>query len=80
MVMTHVESDHEILHIAYYETGVGKEGSVDLTLANPSDCTKLHGDDTVNIPDVEACGSGDPVTITLTHADGSTEEIVARHI
>lgn len=79
MVLTHVESEQDVLHIAYYETSQHKEGFVDLTLSNPSDKSKLHEGDTFDIPEPDACLSGAPVTIVVHHPDGDTEEIRAQH-
>lgn len=77
MVLSHVESDHDHLHITYYETCCHREGLIELTLTDPADSTKVHAYDTIDIEDVDEFFPGHPVTLTVHHPDGGTDEIHA---
>jgi aconitase A len=77
MVLTHVESDHDHLHITYYETNLHKEGLIELTLTNPADRSKVHAYDTVDIEDVDNFFPGKPVVLTVHHPDGRTDQVSA---
>lgn len=80
MILTHVEPDQHALHIAYYETGMGIEGTMEVALANPSDAAKFRPSDRIYIRDLGFDALGAPVTVTVTHADGTIEHVKARHI
>jgi len=79
MVLTHVESDQNSLHISYYETDHHKEGIIELTLTNPADFSKVHLDDTVDIDNIEDFFPGKPCTVTLHHMDDTTDQIDANY-
>jgi aconitate hydratase len=61
-----------------HETNLKKQGMLALTFADSSDYDKIHQDDTF---DVHCSGltPGKSVGLTIHHADGSTERIVAEH-
>ncbi len=79
MVFTKVGNDDGTLHVEYYESNLHKEGCVDLTLSNPADAEKIHDEDTVEIPGVCDCVSGEEVDIVVHHPD-CTEDIVHANI
>ena len=79
MVIAHVENDEDVLHVAYYETDLHKEGFIDLRLTNPADTSKNCEDDVFDIPEPDRCKAGAPVTIVVHHHDGATEHIRAQH-
>ncbi len=77
MVFTKVGTEEGVLHIIYYETTLKKEGVVDLALHDPTDCDKVHDDDTLDIPGLQDVVPGELVTIIVHHPDKSVEEIQA---
>ena len=61
-----------------HETNLKKQGVLALTFAQPADYDLVRNGDTLSV----ACSTlqpGCPVTVTLHHADGSTESILAQH-
>jgi aconitate hydratase len=62
-----------------HETNLKKQGMLALTFANPADYDKIQEDDTIDILGLTTFAAGKPLTIKLTHKDGSSEEIVANH-
>ncbi len=62
-----------------HETNLKKQGMLALTFANPTDYDKIQEDDTIDILGLTTFAAGKPLTIKLTHKDGSSEEIVANH-
>ena len=50
-----------------------------LTFANEADYDKIKEDDTFNFIDLTSFTAGKPLTIEITHADGSVESILANH-
>lgn len=50
-----------------------------LTFANEADYDKIKEDDTFNFVDLTSFAPGKPLTIEITHADGSVENILANH-
>lgn len=77
MVFTKVGNENDMLHVEYYESRLHREGFVDLKLADPTDAEKLHDDDTLEIPGVCDCHSGDEVTIVVHHPDDTIDEVRA---
>ena len=77
MVFTKVAADHNVLHIAYYETKLKKQGMVDLALENAADLSKIHDDDSFEVIGLHDCIPGDHVTLIVHHPDHSVEEIPA---
>ncbi|MCS7074572.1 MAG: aconitase family protein, partial [Bacteroidia bacterium] len=62
-----------------HETNLKKQGMLALTFANPADYDKVQEDDTIDILGLTTFSPGQPLTIRLTHKDGSTEEFLANH-
>jgi aconitate hydratase len=62
-----------------HETNLKKQGMLALTFANESDYDKIKEDDTFNFVDLTSFAAGKPLTIEITHADGSLESILANH-
>lgn len=77
MVLTKVGRESDTLHIDYYETRLGKQGMLDLTIVDHSDLAKIHDDDTFDIVGLPDCRSGDRVTLVIHHPDHTVEEIQA---
>jgi len=80
MVLTHVESDQDILHFSYYETDLHKEGILELTLVDPADRRKIHDDDICDVEDPIACCPGQPVTLVIHHPDGTEDTCSAKYL
>lgn len=62
-----------------HETNLKKQGMLGITFANPSDYDKIKEDDTIDILGLTTFTPGVQLTIVLTHADGSKEEIKVNH-
>jgi aconitate hydratase len=62
-----------------HETNLKKQGMLGLTFANPADYDKVQEDDTIAIKGLTEFAPGKPLTIELTHADGTTEEFPVNH-
>ncbi|GAB3756243.1 aconitate hydratase [Spirosoma pomorum] len=62
-----------------HETNLKKQGMLGLTFANPADYDKIQEDDTIAIKGLTEFAPGKPLTIELTHADGTTEEFPVNH-
>jgi len=62
-----------------HETNLKKQGMLGLTFANPSDYDKIKEDDTIAIKGLTEFTPGKPLTIELTHADGSTDSFEVNH-
>ncbi len=62
-----------------HETNLKKQGMLALTFQNPDDYDKIRQDDLISIPDFEAMTPGQPLTIRLDHADGTSEEFKVNH-
>jgi len=62
-----------------HETNLKKQGMLALTFANEADYDKIKEDDTFNFVDLTSFTAGKPLTIEITHADGSVESILANH-
>jgi aconitase A len=77
MVFSHLESDHGMLHVTFYESDLKREGILELNLSNPADLLKVKANDTVDIEDLDAFAPGKPCVITLHHADDTTETVPA---
>lgn len=50
-----------------------------LTFANPADYDKIKEDDTFAITGLTTFAEGVPLTLVITHKDGSAEEIKLNH-
>jgi len=62
-----------------HETNLKKQGMLGLTFANPADYDKVQEDDTVDILGLRDFAADKPLTIVLTHADGSKDEFEVNH-
>jgi aconitate hydratase len=62
-----------------HETNLKKQGILPLTFANPADYDRIRKDDRLTLEGVDALAPGRPITLKITHADGSSETIEARH-
>ncbi len=62
-----------------HETNLKKQGMLALTFANPADYDKIQEDDTIDILGLTTFAPGKPLTIRLTHKDGSADEFAANH-
>ena len=61
------------------ETNLKKQGVLPLTFANPSDYDKVQQKDRVAIVGLASLAAGQPVTVRLSHEDGSSDELVTHH-
>ncbi|MFC4230729.1 aconitate hydratase [Parasediminibacterium paludis] len=62
-----------------HETNLKKQGMLALTFANKADYDKIQEDDTIDIVGLTEFAPGKPLTLVLTHTDGSKDEILANH-
>jgi len=62
-----------------HETNLKKQGMLGLTFANKADYDKIQENDTIDILGLTEFAPGQPLTLVLNHADGSSEEIKANH-
>jgi aconitate hydratase len=61
------------------EANLKKQGVLPLTFANPADYDRVRADDVVDIVGLQQLAPGRPVTVVLTHSDGTSDEIETRH-
>lgn len=62
-----------------HETNLKKQGMLALTFADKNDYEKIQEDDTIDIEGLTAFAPGQPLTIVLHHADGSSDKITVNH-
>ena len=62
-----------------HETNLKKQGLLGLTFADPADYDKIQEDDTIDIVGLAGFAPGIPLTLTFTHADGSSDAIQTNH-
>ncbi|MFI8378218.1 aconitate hydratase [Leeuwenhoekiella sp. NPDC079379] len=62
-----------------HETNLKKQGMLGLTFANESDYDLIQEDDTFSFVDIESFAPDKPLTIEVTHADGSKDTVIANH-
>lgn len=62
-----------------HETNLKKQGMLALTFANEADYDKFQETDSVDFVDLTDFAPGKPLTLVLTHADGSQDRIVVNH-
>ncbi|MBO0936066.1 aconitate hydratase [Fibrella sp. HMF5335] len=62
-----------------HETNLKKQGMLALTFANPADYDKVQEDDSIDIKGLTTFAPGQPLTVVLHHADGSTDEFPVNH-
>ena len=62
-----------------HETNLKKQGMLGLTFANENDYDLIQEDDTFSFVDIENFAPDVPLTIEITHKDGSKDTIKANH-
>jgi len=62
-----------------HETNLKKQGMLALTFADKTDYDKIAEDDTIDINGLTQFTAGQPLTLVLTHKDGSVDTIKANH-
>jgi aconitate hydratase len=62
-----------------HETNLKKQGMLGLTFATEADYDLIQEDDTFNFVDIASFAPGKPLTIELTHADGSMDTVMVNH-
>jgi aconitate hydratase len=56
-----------------------KQGMLGLTFANKADYDKFQEDDRISITDLTSFAPDKPLTLVLSHKDGSTDTVLANH-
>ncbi len=62
-----------------HETNLKKQGVLALTFAGPGDYDKVREDDEIAITGLDSFTPGKPLTVTLTHSDGTTDSFAVNH-
>ncbi len=62
-----------------HETNLKKQGVLPLTFADPSDYDKVLEDDKISITGLADLAPGKQISMTLAHADGSSDTIATNH-
>ena len=62
-----------------HETNLKKQGMLGLTFANPEDYDKIQENDTFDTTDLANFTPGQPITLKVTHEDGSVDEVKCNH-
>ena len=62
-----------------HETNLKKQGMLALTFADKADYNKVLEDDTIDILGLTGFAPGEPLTVILHHADGSSDEFKVNH-
>ncbi len=62
-----------------HETNLKKQGLLPLHFANTADYDKVREDDKVDITGLDTFAPAKPLTVTLKHADGTTESFPVTH-
>ena len=62
-----------------HETNLKKQGMLALTFANEADYDLIQEDDRFDFVDLDGFAPGKPLTLVVTHRDGSTDSIVVNH-
>ena len=62
-----------------HETNLKKQGMLPLTFSDVADYDKIQPSDKISINGLDTFAPGTPLTATLKHADGSSEDIVLNH-
>lgn len=62
-----------------HETNLKKQGMLALTFADESDYDLIQEDDRFDFVDLDAFAPGKPLTLLVTHNDGSSDTIVVNH-
>jgi len=62
-----------------HETNLKKQGMLALTFDDPADYDRIQEDDTIDIVGLDTFAPNTPLTIRLTHSDGTAEEFPVNH-
>ena len=62
-----------------HETNLKKQGMLALTFADKADYDKIQEDDVIDVIGLTSFTPGTPLTLVFTHADGTSDTIVANH-
>ncbi len=62
-----------------HETNLKKQGVIAATFANPADYEKVQAEDRVGLHGLTELAPGKPLTVTLTHKDGSIDRFEVNH-
>jgi aconitate hydratase len=62
-----------------HETNLKKQGMLGLTFVNPDDYEKIRQDDKVTIENLAGMTPGKNLTVTLNHADGTSDSFEVAH-
>jgi aconitate hydratase len=62
-----------------HETNLKKQGMLALTFSNEADYDLIQEDDTMDFVDLASFAPGKPLTLDITHADGSCDSIKVLH-
>jgi aconitate hydratase A / 2-methylisocitrate dehydratase len=62
-----------------HETNLKKQGMLALTFIDKNDYDKILEDDVISTIDLASFAPGKTITLNITHADGSVEQIVCNH-
>ena len=62
-----------------HETNLKKQGLLPLTFADPADYEKVREGDRASILGLADLAPGKPVKVVFHHADGTNDEVQARH-
>jgi aconitate hydratase len=62
-----------------HETNLKKQGMLALTFDNPSDYERIGEDDVIDVLGLKEFEQNKPLTLKLTHADGTIESIKVNH-
>jgi aconitate hydratase len=62
-----------------HETNLKKQGMLALTFNDKSDYDKIQEDDSVDVIGLTSFAPGSPLTLVFTHADGTSDSVVANH-
>ena len=62
-----------------HETNLKKQGMLALTFANKADYDKILEDDTIDVNGLTEFTAGKPLSLVLTHKDGTVDTIEANH-
>jgi len=62
-----------------HETNLKKQGMLALTFADKADYDKIQEDDSIDVNGLTSFAPGTPLTLVLTHKDGTVDTILANH-
>ena len=62
-----------------HETNLKKQGMLALTFAEKADYDKIQEDDTIDVIGLTTFAPGTPLTLVFTHADGTSDTVIANH-